>query len=239
MDRTFRIKKEGYKEMLLAHSKRLVPFYLILFSIVPIMFLFGPSNRDLTIYSATVGMIFILLMMGIVNFVVQRKKRIQMESYQFCIKGVVFIQEMNDFPTVSIPFYDVSEILSMPNGDLIIKRSSSTEFIGIPKQIEDYDELFEALNKVKSIQSYKGEIGVGKTFWIKQLAVVIMMGVVFTTRGILAGICALLLMIFMGYVSYSILMKGKTATKPEKQMLPFCILIILVMAYSAFNNLAQ
>lgn len=174
---TFKIKPDGFKEI----RKR-----ILLFSIPA--FVLGIVITGVSMYTSTMNrsddvkpgyapeqsiqlidviaylpmVIFIaILAFGLTRMLKKAKKTL--DSYELTISENLIAREQLNTPTISIYINEVQEIIKRKKGGFYIKGEKARDFIIVPKQIENPEQLELALEKIKPLVS-KGK-GINQLKW--------------------------------------------------------------------------
>lgn len=74
-----------------------------------------------------------------------------LKSYTLIVDGDLIIREQQNTQTISLNINDIKEIIKNNNRSFLIKGNKSVNFIIVPGQIENYNELEQLLNQIKPV----------------------------------------------------------------------------------------
>lgn len=77
-----------------------------------------------------------------------RKQRKLFESYVLTFENNTITRQQLNTPTIAIDYSDITEISKHKNGIFTIKSKKPGDVIGVPVQIENYNELEQLLNDI-------------------------------------------------------------------------------------------
>jgi hypothetical protein len=148
---TFKIRKDGFKEIKKKTLIRTIPIMLIAITAgIAISSLDSKSNgTDINIYPVIIPLMAILVVVGL-YLGVNRQKAI-FDSYTLTITNNLITREQLNTPTISIYFNEIKEIAKNKNGSFTITGKDATDLIGIPPQIENYLLLETILQDIQTI----------------------------------------------------------------------------------------
>jgi len=146
-------------------------------------------------------------------------------SYVLTIDEGYIIREQLNTPTISIAFYEISEIAKYSNGNLTIKGNSSINTIVAPVQIENFDRLEELLNSIKPILLKTKETLIIKYRGILPFLTIGLMIAVFVLKNkIIVGISGVILLTVLVY-SFIEIQRSKNVDKKTKNKTWWLILV--------------
>ena len=115
------------------------------------------------------------------------------ESYKLTLYNNMLSREQLHQPYVAIYFYEISSIVKAPNGAIVIRGKDPAEVIGIPPQLDRFEELEAALQLIKLFTAppKKGFFEKTAVVWIA-LALLAIIGVYTMTNKIILLISAII-----------------------------------------------
>jgi hypothetical protein len=163
---TFRVRPDGYKEYrrkILLYS---LPFYLISVGITFTITFTTSYDRNARVKPASdlyntsstfdwiTWVVPIVFMAGAVCFGMfrgMRRVKKAYDSYELTISENLIAREQENTPTIAIYLTEVREIIKRRNKGFIVRGKTLNDMILIPAQIENYDQVEAALDKIKPV----------------------------------------------------------------------------------------
>jgi len=147
----FKITPEGLTELRKKALIRSLPTVLIA---VAVSIIIRTINSNNTIDDITITLIpicFLILILGFSLYLGLRRQRKLLESYVLTFENNTITRQQVNIPTITIDFSDIAQILKSTNGTFTIKSKNPRDIIGVPVQIENYNELEHLLNDIMLI----------------------------------------------------------------------------------------
>ncbi|MEO8148232.1 MAG: hypothetical protein ABI723_11365 [Bacteroidia bacterium] len=150
----FKIKPGGFKEIKKQVLKKLIPFFIVIMAVS-----MGISYLDINHKSKHVNVMLevvigITIVFGVGGFgifrAVNRLKHL-FESYTLTITDNSVIREQHNTLTITLLFSDINQIIKNSNGSFTIKGRNALDVIGVPVQIENYEQLETSLNQIRPL----------------------------------------------------------------------------------------
>jgi len=91
---------------------------------------------------------FVVLILGFSLYRGIKKQMSLLESYTLIFENNAVTRQQINTPTITIDFSDITQILKNRNGTFTIKTKNPRDVIGVPVQIENYNELEQLLNEI-------------------------------------------------------------------------------------------
>lgn len=183
--------------------------------------------------------IYILVMVTwytIAMFRSVKKRRKIYESYIITIDGQGIKRVQDRLKDLYIPLAEIKDIEKKTNNNFTVKGLSNNPFekISIPKQIENYQQVEEALTAIRPIT-----YNVKPTWWenygyILSIAIALpLIGVYVIDNKIVVSVCAVASVTTLTYSFFSILKYRKAVKGLSRGLwtIPIILLSVLVVAY--------
>lgn len=154
---TFKIGKDGFKDLKRRFLIRAVPFMVI---VTAIIIVYGPIRYGMDdIITFAIIIIILAVSVGLGSYRGLKKIKIHCETYSLTITENLIQREYANAPTISIYFNDIREIVKHRNNTFTIIGKEPHTIIGIPAVIENYSQLETRLQEIRPIV-LKGNISV-------------------------------------------------------------------------------
>lgn len=174
----FKMQEDRFYEVKKRILMRVIPIGLLAIIIGPIIGLPNSNNQDISIGAFAIAIPFILGAFGFGLYLAVKRQKELFNSYTLSITDNEITREQKNTPSIKIPFGDVLWITKSGNGTLIIKGKAKTDIILVPPQINNYDQLENALKLIKPLA-----IPAAGTFLQKYLGLLITLTLVILTIG--------------------------------------------------------
>jgi hypothetical protein len=115
------------------------------------MYISSSNDTGEDIMSMLLLMCMVVLILGFSLYVGIKKQRKLLESYTLIFENNRIIRQQLNTPTIAIDFSDIAQIAKNTNGTFTIKSKNPRDIIGVPAQIENYNELEHLLNDIMLI----------------------------------------------------------------------------------------
>lgn len=215
----FKIRQEGLKELRNTILIKSIPFSLIVvFGGLGISY-FNPNiqQNGVNVFPYIIPIVLLIVAVGLYNGI-NRQKEI-FESYILTIDSYSITREQHNTPTISISKTEISEIIKNSNGSFTIKWNSNADVIGVPKQIEDYQNLEKALVEIRQFSTKSSEPFLQKFHGLITLVSVGLMVAVFLSKNkIIVGICGTILLVVLGTSFFEIQRNKNIDSKTKNGM---------------------
>ncbi len=130
---------------------------------------------------------------------INRQKEI-FDSYRLTLDNNGITREQHNTPTINIAKADLSEIIKNPNGSFTIKGNSTVNVIGVPSQIDDYENLELSLAEIRQISTKTSEPILQNFRSLLSILVIGLMASVYISKDkIIVGISGTVLLVVLGY----------------------------------------
>ncbi|MES2332444.1 MAG: hypothetical protein V4539_22750 [Bacteroidota bacterium] len=214
----FKIQKDRFSEI------RKQVFYKTGFIVVPAFiatFFFiirKPGEPEMPIMVWFIIVPLAIVTMLIVLTIVFKRQKALYESYTLTLTDNMITREMLNTPTISIYFNVISQIVKMKNGTFGIIGKDRSDIIGIPAQIENYDQLEEALQKIKIIDN-KSSNSISQRYTLLTVLSVGLMICVFTvTDKVIAAVTGILLISLLLWNFYAVRKSKNVDSNTKRRM---------------------
>lgn len=227
MDQEFVIKENGFEEIKKGLVLKTLPIMIVAVGVGLLIFHFNNDGKtsEMFAYLTIIPMITIVL-----SFSLRKSIKMQRElfnSYRLLIDDNQIIRELNNTPTITIPFTDIRLIEKKTNGILVIMGSNVAHVISVPAQIEDIEQLEELLSEIHPITTSDKKTLVEKYLWFFVALMLGAMATVYLSRDIYyVGISGAFIILFLGYSIYQI-QQNKNIDQKTKNRSWISILVIL------------
>jgi hypothetical protein len=212
----FTTRKDAFKKIKSQALIRVAPLMFVALAVGIIMS--WPNSKqksDPAVILFTIPVMAVAATIGLSRGLNRQKKLF--ESYTLRIFDNMIVREQLNTPKVSIFFNDISEITKNNKGAFVIKGKHSTDLIIIPFQMEDYQDLEAALNKIRPVTNQVNKTFLQRFGALIPLPVIGLMIVVYAaTNKILVAICGSLLLGIMLWCIYEIRRSKNIDLKTKK-----------------------
>jgi hypothetical protein len=177
MSAIYSLRPEGYRELYNQSLIRSVMTALVLMVIVGIVLV---GNRSEGSRADSYVWILFLLIGGYTAYISYRNLKRQKEawnSFRLIIDESKILRQHIGLPDLSIPQPDITQIIEMPNGDLLIKTARKEIYLAVPRWIELPEEVRERLSAFHPFEP-QGQLAFWQQYpWVVTIA---MLAVFFT-----------------------------------------------------------
>lgn len=147
----YKIRQNGFKEIKKQMLIRILPIMLIAVTVGITISSVNSQDKAIDINILPIIIPLIAVAVGVGFYRGINRQKVLFESYQLTLTSNLITREQFNTPTVSIYFNDIKEIIKNKNGSFIVRGKDPTDLIAIPVQIDNYIELENALDQIKSI----------------------------------------------------------------------------------------
>lgn len=147
----FKIRPDGFNEIKKKMLIKAIPISLIAIAVGLTISFFNPNtqNGNINILPIVVPICLGALAFGLFRGVNRQKELF--ESYTLTIDDNFVTRQQKNTPTIQIPISDITEIIKNQNGIFTIKGKLSSDIIGVPSQIDNYDKLENILTQIRPL----------------------------------------------------------------------------------------
>jgi hypothetical protein len=148
---------------------------------------------------------FVLVAMAVGFFrMINRQKKLY-GSYRIIIASDGITREQLNTPTISLSNIGITEIRKNKNGSFTVKGTMPGQIIFIPPQIENYNELEEALNRIMPINATASKSFLEKYRVLLSLANLSLLVTFYVVQNkIVTAVCGAIVVLYMSYAFYLI-----------------------------------
>jgi len=146
----FKIPAEGLAKLRKKILIRSIPVMLISVAIGLAMSTFNNNtkNTDVDISFTLPFILFFVLLMSFALYRGIKKQMTLLKSYTLIFENNTITRQQLNTPTIAISFSDITQIAKNKNGAFTIKTKNPRDVIGVPVQVENYNELEQLLNEI-------------------------------------------------------------------------------------------
>jgi hypothetical protein len=240
---SFRLKQDAFKKIKKRLLIILIPALLLYIIVIPASMGFLTDISSFQFewsLQLMLPLAIIVLFMGFTIFsifrIYNKIKRIY-ETYELQISDNLIGREQADTPTITIYFKDVQEIVKRRKGGFMVRGTSSTDMILIPRSIENHDQLEAALAQIKPIagKSQKAPLLLIQSM-LGLLTVALMICINTVDNKIIIAIAGLLLTAVTIY-NFIRTRRSKNVDYRTKQFRWFSFIVLLLFLYIAYTKL--
>lgn len=173
MTEQYKIKAEGFGEIRKQIIIRTIPMGLIALAVGIGISVYNSDGQD---NQVSVLPIVIPICLGALAFGISKglnRQKLLFESYKLSISNDEIIREQTNTPTIRIPYSDINSIIKDDKGNFSIKGNKALDIIGVPSQIENYEQLEKLLNQILPIET-KNQVSSNQKYQI--LSVLLTLG---------------------------------------------------------------
>lgn len=196
----FKIRKDGFKEIRKATLMKIVPIALLVtFSGVAIsLYNTNGQQSDVNILPFVIPFLLGIIALGL-YIGIKRLKGI-FDSYVLTIDNNGITREQLNTPTITILNADISEIVKNSNGGITIKGNSNLNVIGVPSQIENYENLEKMLSEIKQISTKPSKPFLQKFKALLSILTIGLMAAIYISNDkTIVAVCGTVLLAVLGY----------------------------------------
>lgn len=223
----FKIRQDGFKEIRKEMLIKAIPVSLLtVFGGLAISYFnTNVQQSDVNVFPFLIPMVLGTLIFGLYRGV-NRQKEI-FDSYILTLDGNSVTREQHNTPTITISKADLSEIIKNLNGSFTIKGNSSVNVIGIPAQIDNYEQLEKSLSAIGQISTKNSVPFLQKYPELLSILTIGLMAAVFISKDkIIVGVSGAFLLVVFGYSFFEVQRSKNIDSKTKRGMW----LLILVTA---------
>jgi hypothetical protein len=147
----YNMKPDGFKEIRKQILIRTIPIMVVAITVGLLIGSLNSSDKYADINTLPILIPIILLLVGIGLYRGINRQKTLFESYKITIAENLVKREQLNTPIISIYFNDIQEIIQKSNGNFIVKGPEPKNVIIIPAQVNNYSELYNALNQIRPI----------------------------------------------------------------------------------------
>lgn len=215
----FKIRQDGFKEIRKAMLIKAIPISLLAaFGGLAIShFNTNGQQSDVNVFPFVIPIV-----LGALAFGLYRGVNIQKEifdSYILTLDENGVTREQHNTPTITISKADLSEIIKNSNGSFTIKGNSSVNMIGVPAQIDNYEQLEKSLSEIGQILTNNSEPFLQKYRGLLSILTIGLMAAVYISKNkIIVGVSGTVLLIVLGYSFFEVQRSKNVDNKTKKGM---------------------
>lgn len=169
----------------------------------------------------TIVMVLIVLIIGFYRS--NKKQNEMLNKYELIISEQTITRKQPVLPDISIEFKDIQSIKKNKKGVFII-QGRSFDRIYIPPQIENYEQLEQSLNRIKSIEEYTIKPINRKLLWTCLSLIVIIIAAAFITFN--SVLLYLAVTVVMGYFLWALIYAGLRKIISRSYVIIGCLVFI-------------
>jgi hypothetical protein len=215
----FKIRQDGFKEIRKAILIKTIPISLLTAfgGLAASYFTTSGQQGDVNVFPFIIPIILGALAFGLYRGI-NRQKEI-FDSYRLTLDNNGITREQHNTPTINISKADLSEIIKNPNGSFTIKGNSTVNVIGVPSQIDDYENLEISLAEIRQISTKNNEPFLQKFRALLSILVIGLMASVYISKDkIIVGISGTVLLVVLGYSFFEVQRSKNIDSKTKKGM---------------------
>lgn len=142
----YKVNPAAFPEIRKRLTWRLVLLYAVYIASMTVAFLLSRTPPDIVI----AGILIIAAILA-TSFTGSKTIRRRMEMYatlNIVVSEILILSESSNCPTIEIYLNGINKIELLKNGGIIVRGATRGEAIGIPRQIERYEELKDTLERI-------------------------------------------------------------------------------------------
>jgi len=226
----YSISEDGYKKIVKSSIPKRLIFYLVIVCFgIGVSYFQTKGEGDVNVLPFILPFITVIIFLGSRRGM-KRAKGI-LKSYSLTIYEDSILRQQDNTPDIEIAYDEIQEIIHNVNGSLTIKGDSIINSIGVPAQIENFEEVYTILNAIKPITKTKNILSHPyANLFALPLVLGPMLIIYMVDNKIIVGICGAIFMAFMGY-SYYVIQNSKNIdqkTKSSMRILGFVMACMLL-----------
>ncbi|WP_276372709.1 hypothetical protein [Chryseolinea sp. H1M3-3] len=209
-------------------------FCVVLFFVIglPMLISDDPANVGSSPY-------MIVLFGGIFAFSIRnavKRQKALFESFKLVIDDEKITRERLNTPVMVIYRKDVQRITKRSSGTFCIEGDSKLNAIGVPSQVDNYEQLEKALNAIKPIIVHTKKSFVEQmVFPIVLIVPGLFVGHFYITNNIFSIACGILLVLIL-VSSFYISVTNKNIDSRTKGVAYFSLFIVALIIFSLFKK---
>jgi hypothetical protein len=146
---TYKISDAGLKQL---RRRILLKYYLFLVNLFIIYYYFKDDSRVYSLWENIIISALVFITSFLIVYFTIKKSMSPFKSYLLQINDNSVTLEQLNMPKKIIAISEIKEIHKQSNGHIVIYGADKTKVIGIPPQIENYEEIEKKLNQIIPIQ---------------------------------------------------------------------------------------
>jgi len=234
----FKIRQDGFKEIKKQLLIRILPLILIGVTAGIVIGSINSKDKEADI---NIWPILIPIIAGSVGYGIYlgiKKQKALFESYILTLTNNLVTREQLNTPTILIYFNDIKEITKSRNGSFTIKGRNTTDLIIVPCQIDNYDQLENALTQIRVITGKSSDSFLQKNRILATLLTTgLMLSVYIATNKIIVAVSGIL---FIGLMTWSFVevQRSKNIDSKTKRNMWFVLVVVASVIFVIFTKLA-
>lgn len=230
--KVYKTRESGFKELKKQVARRTLPMYVIIIIVASTIGIFTDKNGKADIGTTLIIIAIMCCLFGYTFYRSLTRLKASYDSYSLTISSVTIIRDEDGKPPLSLYLSEIKEIIKTKTGAFIIKGRDAGDVIGVPAQMEDYDELESALQQIIPINYNPPKNSQYKTILLTVLSLGSMATVATVTNKIIVAVCAIIFLSISIWSFYKIL-STKDIDAKVKRSSWWLILVIASIAYIA------
>jgi len=230
--KVYKIKEGGFNEVRKQMLRKTLPVYAFVLIGGSLMPFFGPANKDGDMSTWPIVLVGMAVVLGFSYYRGINKQRGVFESYTLTISDITVICDQDGRPSISLYHSEVQAIYRNKNGSFTIRGKYPTDVIGVPAQMENYDELEATLQHIKPITANPQKNLATKGLALSLLSIASMVTVVIAYNKIIVSIAAVIFIALAGWGFYAVQTNKNIDTRTKRNSL-WLILVIASITYAA------
>jgi hypothetical protein len=171
---------------------------------------------------------FILLIMTFSLYRTINRQKVLLESYRLQIDGTSIKREQSNTPVISIAYEEIREIVKNANGSFTIKGKSVLNAIGIPTQVDNYEQLEQLLSEIRPLTVKTTTPLLQKFQSLFSLLALGLLATFYIVKNKLAvGLSGTALLLLLGYSAYVI---GKSKNVDNRTKIAALVMLLVFMS---------
>jgi len=231
----YRIRQGAFSEIRKESLRKALPLSLLAVAVGVSIGLRDADSLE-TVLPIAIPFVLCAVAFGMVKGL-NRQKTI-LESYTLSVGNESITREQHNTPTIHLRFTDITHVAEGRKGGFIIRGQGSADTILVPRQIENYGELRETLQRITPPHQKPVFNPFEKySVLITLLNVGLMVTVYLATDKLLVGVSGTLFLVLQGW-SLSEINRNKNVDQKTKRSLWWSLLVLFsVVAIMAFKLL--
>jgi hypothetical protein len=182
-------------------KRKVIPVMVFVFSflfligiLIPALIKDEPANWPAIGYI----LLFFILLTWFVTWSSLKRQQRAFETYRLTIDDNRIMREQANVPSIIIEKRDIEKIVQNSNGSFTVIGSSKLNAIGIPAQVEDYEEIKNMLAQIKPLEVKSSKTFVEKMFVPLSLSGAMLIAITSVTKNPAVNlICSFLIVAIM------------------------------------------
>jgi hypothetical protein len=235
---TFRTRAGSFSEVRKKMLPLMIGLYTGMFLLVIVLPAIsgGPEQRWSLVL---ITLLIFSIVIGFATWSALKRQRRSFESFTLTIDDEKVVREQYNTPTITIYKRDVVRIIRNHNGSFTIVGDNELNAIGIPEQIENYEQLKDNLEQIRRIDIKMSKSLAEKLFVPISLVVALLIATTgITDNANLNVVCSFLIIVIMTSGMVVILVSKNIDKRTKRWSWIFLITIIsyLVNIFSLLSN---